>query len=161
MTLFLTLMVLLLLRGIYLGFFLNLYCSVVFLIIPSSIFMPTCCAQSQFTVASAVIPEAILFSVEFPPKGLLGVRYSRTSSVSAMSLSCRAFETSLCWSIVVYDTLVSSCTAFNTSHKRRCDSVISLPRVRPPVVLRLRIKTCSIIMSADNPVQYLPLLLNT
>ena len=78
---------------------------------PSRTFPPSCCAQSQFTVTSAVISEVILCSVEFTPKGLLGVRYLRTSSVSAMSLSCRAFETSVCYSLVVHDTSVTSCIA--------------------------------------------------
>ena len=91
-------------------FFLNVCCAVVFPTIPSSTFLPNCC-QSQFAVASGVTPDAIMCSVEFPPKGLLGVGYSRASSVFAMSISCRAFETSLCWSFVVYDTSVSSCIA--------------------------------------------------
>ena len=54
-------------EGAYLVFFLNVCCAVVFPTIPSSTFLPTCCAQSQFTVASAVIPKVILCSVDFPP----------------------------------------------------------------------------------------------
>ena len=78
-------------EGAYLVFFLECVLCCGFPAIASSTFPPTCCAQSQFTVASPVVPEVILCSIEFPPKGLLGVRYSRISSVSAMPLSCRAF----------------------------------------------------------------------
>ena len=83
--------------------------------------------------------------------------------MSFISRSCLDFDRSLCCLLVVKFTEFNSCidkcisahAGIYINHISRCISVIPLPLVKPPLVYKLPINTCSIIKLVDNPPQYL------
>ena len=92
-----------------------------------------------------------------------------TFSESAVPHVCLACNTSLCCSLVWYVTDVSCCIALFTLvqagtgryQPSRWGSVMLLPLVRPSLVSRLLVSTCSITRYANNPAQNWLLLLTT
>ena len=79
--------------------------------IPINIFSPASQAQSALHALFSSTAVTMLPRLGFSWKGLLGVRYSSNVAVSSASFSCLNAEQSLCYSLVVYDALVSSCMA--------------------------------------------------
>ena len=86
-------------------------------------------------------------------------RQLRTVSVSFQSWACLALVMSLFCSPVLELTPMSSCIAMLTSaqagmdssHIKRCCSVIPHPLVKPPLIFMLLINTCSIMRSEERP----------
>ena len=80
-------------------------------------------------------------------------------NVSFTSLVCLAGEMSLCCSLVWYDTPLDYCIASLVPAQAFIDMTQTLPLVRPPLLLMLLIKTCSMTKPVDSPSPNLSLLL--
>ena len=115
----------------------------------------------------AVMPLALLISDLFRMKGFLSLRWliSSTSRVSLTSLVCLAFEISLWWSLVSYETPLNFCWHHCWLHMLAWKGLAVSAKSQsllfhvlgPPCIFTLPISTCSITWSADSPTQYLPL----
>jgi hypothetical protein len=92
-------------------------------------------------------------------KGSISINTLSNDSVSLISLVCLGIAISLFYSPEFYLIEVKSCIAWLTwphagidnSQIVCCCSIIPRPVVKPPLVLRLLINTCSITRSVDNP----------
>lgn len=131
-------------------------------VIEDRIFSPLALASSTSTDSWALTPVMIFFSSEFYAKGFLpSESVFRINIMSFMSRFCLVGDKSLFCALCSHSTPTSSCIAqfisthagVDKSHVRRCHSVNPLPRVNPPVFLRLLISTCSITRSVDKLAQ--------
>ena len=91
------------------------------------------------------------------------------STVLLTYRACLAADTSLCCSLVSYETPLNFCmvslmlarTGMDKIYTKRWFSVIHFPLVSPSCVFILLISTFSVIMSGDNPAQNMSLRLTT
>ena len=135
----------------------------------SIIFCPISFPRHTSTSPVALTPVIMFLRDVLSANGFISDIVRSRVWVSFMSRRCRDLPVSLFCSLVLYLAPLNSCIALFTSahagiasnHVIRCCSVIPLSLVRPPLVFMLRISTCSIIRSVDNPAHARSLLLAT
>ncbi len=137
-------------------FFLKLCCSTFCSVIDVNVLSPSCFAVSTFTLL-ALNPVTMLHKLKLSLNRVRDSRNFNSSHESAISFPCHAVVKSLCCPLVLYCTPVSCCIALFTSvqtgcainQTRRWISVMPRPLVKPPLVVMLRMRTCSMTRSGE------------
>ena len=142
-------------------FHLNVYPSTCLPSILCEILSLTYLGLSKLTCSSTVTPFIIFLRLLSGLNGFLSASVASTSVVSWVSLSIWAYGVSLCCSQVSKDTPERLCIAslmaphagIERTHTSCWVSFIPQPWVRPPVIFKFVINTCSVTKLLDSPAQ--------